>query len=576
MNKTTACIERHIPLIQTIKTYKREYVKKDLIAAMTVAVIAIPQSMAYAIIAGVDPVYGLYTAIISTIFSSAFGSSNHLIAGPTNAISLLVASSMRNFIGFGNAYAMLFLMTYLVGVIQILFGVIKLGKAINYISHAVIVGFTAGAGVLIALGQLNQMLGISIQNSAQLSTLSKLQYVLTHLDQSNLFALAMGLLTIVIIIACKKINKNLPSYLIGIIVPILFFLLFSLDQKGVKLMGTIPGSLPPFKMIQFNWQSAKDVIIGAFAIAIIGLVEAISISKSIASTSRQKIDANQEFIGQGIANLISSFFQCFAGSGSFTRSAINYYSGAATRVAGIMSGGIVALMLVFLAPYAKYIPLPSLAGVIMVIAYNMVNKKEMKKVYKVGKADSWVMWITFGATVVMPDLDWAIYAGIIISIFLYLRETNKVPVKILLPSIDKKNSFIEKEIDINQPPVDTLIVQIEGNLYFGSANDLEFKLESLIGKAKVYIIRMKQVVTIDITSLDAIKLFIRNAQESGGYIILCGVNTGLNTTLLNADLINMIGESNISMKEEEIFASSIKAQARAREILGSQLIEMEG
>lgn len=560
-------IQKYLPLVEATRTYKKAYIRKDLVAAFTVAVVAIPQSMAYAIIAGVNPVYGLYTAIVSTIIASAFGSSSHLIAGPTNAISLLVASSMRSFMNLDNAYEMLFLMTFVVGFLQILFGVIKLGKAVNYVSHAVVVGFTAGAGILIALGQLNQWLGISIKNSAQMPTMEKFYYILTHIGQTNYYSLLLGLLTILIIVSCKKINKNLPGSLIGIIVSILLVVIFSLDQSGVKLTGEVPSSLPPFKMIHFNWNSIREVFSGAIAIAIIGLVEAISISKSISASSRQKIDANQEFIGQGMANITSSFFQCFPGSGSFTRSAINYYGGAATRMSGILSGIFVAAVLVFFAHYAKYISMPSLAGVIMVIAYNMVNKKEMKKVSKVGRSDSIAMWVTVCATVLMPDLDWAIYMGIIISIALYLKDTNQVPVKILIPSQGNENRFFEKEIEFINDKVDILIIQIEGNLYFGSAYDLETKLDSLVDKSRIFILRMKTVATIDITSLDAIKLFIRHVKEAGGKVILCGVRSGLNLMLVNSNLSDEIGPENIFLSQDEVFASSSQALERAQELV---------
>jgi len=557
---------KHIPIINTLKTYKKPYIKSDLTAALTVAVVAIPQSMAYAIIAGVEPVYGLYTAIVSTIFSSLFGSSNHLIAGPTNAISLLVASNMKNFMGRENAYEMLFLMTFVVGVLQFLFGVMKLGKVINYVSHAVIVGFTAGAGVIIALGQLNQLLGISL-GKGYMSLMTKVYFVITHLDKTNIYALGLGLLAISVILICKRINKNLPGALLGIILSIILVMVFSLDKYGVKLTGSIPGKLPPFRMVNLNISSAREIFSGAMAIAIIGLVEAISISKSIASTSHQKIDANQEFLGQGLSNMIASFFQCFAGSGSFTRSAINYYSGAVTRVSGVLSGIIIAVILIFLAPFAQYIPSPSLAGVIMLIAYNMVNKKEMKKVCKIGNTDSQVMWVTFGATVLMPDLDWAIYMGIIISIILYLKDTNTVPVKILVPSQNEEYHFREKEIDSVEKRVDILTIQIEGNLYFGSAYDLENKLDSLVGKARVFVMRMKAVSTIDVTALDALKVFIRRIKESGDNIIVCGVKSGLNHMLLNSNLTDEIGRENIFLSEDEIFASSVKAIERAKKLL---------
>lgn len=557
------------PAINDIKSYKKEYFSKDLIAALTVAVVAIPQSMAYALIAGVNPVYGLYTAIVSTIVGSLFGSSKHLIAGPTNAIALLVAGSMRNYMGLDNAYQLLFLMTFLVGGLQIFFGTIKLGKVINFVSHTVIVGFTAGAGVLIALGQLSTLLSISIKDSAHMSTTMKFYYVITHLDQTNFYALGLGLMTMAIMLICKRINKSLPGALIGIVIPIIFIVIFSLDQKGVKLTGYIPSSLPPFKMVQFNLESIQSVFSGAIAISIIGLVEAISIAKSISSTSRQKIDANQEFVGQGLANLVSSFFQCFPGSGSFTRSAINYHNGAVSRLAGILSGAVVALVLLFLAPFAKYIPNPCLAGVILVTAYNLIDQKEIKKVVKVGllKSDSIAMWVTCFATILMPDLDQAIYLGIALSIALYLRDTNRVPVKILIPTQGTDSQIIENEVEVLKGKVDILIIQLEGNLYFGSAYDLEEKLASLVNKSKVFILRMKYVVSIDLTSINALKVFIGTVREAGGILIVSGVKAELSSILKNSNLDADIDVDNIFMSENEVFASSTNALERARAVL---------
>lgn len=558
-NKYKDVVFQLFPLYETVKAYKKEYIRRDIVAALTVAVIVIPQSMAYAIIAGVNPVYGLYTAIVSTIIASAFGSSNHLIAGPTNAISLLIASSMRDFIGLDNAYQILFLLTFLVGMLQILFGLFKLGKVINYVSHTVIIGFTAGAGVLIALGQLNQLLGISIKNSIQLSTIEKLLYVITHINETNTYALFLGLLTISIIIVCRKINKNLPGSLIGIIIPIFLILWFSLDKYGVKLTGEIPAVLPSFKMITLDIAIVKDIFSSSLAIAIVGLIEAISISKSIATSSKQKINANQEFIGQGMANLVSSFFQCFAGSGSFTRSAVNYYSGAITRLSGILSGVFVAISLIFLAPYAQFIPMPCLAGVILVVAYNMVNKKEFKRISTINKSDGIVMWVTFIATVLMPDLERAIYIGIIISIVLYLKESNQVPVKILVKSKQKDNCINEYDYDYIDEKVDILIIQLSGNLYFGSAYDLENKLGSLIDKAKVIIIRMKNIERIDITCMDVLKTFMLSIKENNGNIILEGVTPGLMKSLINAQIDNIIGGENILLSEDEVFASLNKS-----------------
>lgn len=561
------------PAIDDIKSYKMKYFSKDLIAALTVAVVAIPQSMAYALIAGVNPVYGLYTAIVSTIIASVFGSSKHLIAGPTNAIALLVAGSMRNYMGLDNAYQMLFLMTFIVGALQIFFGVIKLGKVINFVSHTVIVGFSAGAGVLIALGQLSTLLSISIKDSAHMATTEKFYYVITHLSQTNLYALGLGLMTVAIMLICKKINNKLPGALIGIIIPIIFIIIFALDQKGVKLTGNIPSSLPPFKMIQFSLGSISDVFSGAVAIAIIGLVEAISISKTIASTSRQKIDANQEFIAQGLANAGSAFFQCFPGSGSFSRSAINYHNGAVSRFAGILSGIVVALVLVFFAQYARYIPLPCLAGLLILTGYGLVDKKEIKKVLRVGKlkSDSIAMCATFFATILLPELDYAIYAGIALSIILYLKDTNKVPVKILIPTQGEDSQITEQEVKSVKGKADIIIIQLEGNLYFGSAFDLQEKLDSLVNKSQVFILRMKYVASIDLTSLGALKVFARTVRETGGILIISGVSTELSAMFEKANIDADIDVENIFMSENEIFASSTNALERARAALNCEI-----
>ena len=408
-------ISKYIPIIETVRNYKKENIKKDIVGALTVTVVGIPQYMAYALIAGVNPIYGLYTGIVATIIGSIFGSSDQLITGPTNAICLLTASAMIRYMNLPNAYQMLFLMTFLVGVLQLLYSVIKLGTLIDFVSHTVLVGFTAGAGVIIALGQLKTFFGMSIKNSSSMSPLEQTYFIITHISKTNLYVLGVGMLTIAIVVICRKINKKLPGALLGITLPIIFIIMFALEKKGVKLTGTIPSVLPPFKMVQFSFASLKNIFRGAFAISIIGLVEAISISKSISTKTRQKIDSNQEFIGQGLANIVGSFFQCIPSSGSFSRSAINYINGGASRFAGILSGVIVAIILVCFAPFAKYIPSASLAGVLIYTGYGLIDKENIKNVVRAGllSSDSISMCVTCILVIILPNIDYAIYVGIL-------------------------------------------------------------------------------------------------------------------------------------------------------------------
>ncbi|MBU3114709.1 SulP family inorganic anion transporter [Clostridium lacusfryxellense] len=565
-------VSKYIPILQTIREYKKENIRKDIISALTVTVVGIPQYMAYALIAGVSPVYGLYTGIVATIIGSLFGSSNQLITGPTNAICLLTASAMIRYMNLPNAYQILFLMTFLVGVLQMVYSVFKLGKLVNFVSHTVLVGFTAGAGVIIALGQLQTFLGISIKSSSAMSTLEKTYYIITHISQTNFYVLGVGLMTIAIVVICKKINKKLPGALLGITIPIIFIIMFALEKKGVKLIGTIPSTLPTFKLVQFSFASLKDIFGGAFAISIIGLVEAISISKSIGTKTRQRIDSNQEFIGQGIANIVGSFFQCLPSSGSFSRSAINYINGGASRFAGILSGIFVAIILICFAPYAMYIPSASLAGVLIYTGYGLIDKEEIKKVARAGilSSDSIAMWVTGMLVITLPSLDYAIYAGIALSIVLYLKDTNKAPVKLLIPLPGTESQIIEQEIKSVKGKVDVLIIQLEGNLYFGAASDLGEKLESLISKSRVFILRMKYVTTIDLTSLSALKVFIRNVRETSGIVLISGVNSDLDLFFKKTNLESDIGIENIFRSENEVFASTTNALQKARASLNCE------
>lgn len=556
-------IAKFFPLIETIATYKRSYIRQDIIAALTVAVVALPQSMAYAVIAGVDPVYGLYSAIVLSILGSAFGNSNHLATGPTNAISLLIAGTMGVYIGKPNFYEMLFVLTFLVGAIQLAMGLLRLGKLVNYVSHSVIVGFTAGAGVIIALGQLNQLLGISLPKG-HFSTLEKVILTVRHFEQINYIAFGLGLATILITVVLKKINKNLPGSLLGLVFCVMAVLFFNLSKYGIKLTGDIPSAIPPFSMLNFNLDYLGSLAGGAAVIAVIGLVEAVSISKAIASQTRQKLDSNQEFIGQGMANIGGAFFGSIAGSGSFTRSAIAFQNGGITRMVGVIAGAAVLVILIFLAPYAKYIPSAALAGVIMVVAYSMIDKKAVRKVLTSNRNDAVVLGVTFLATVFAPDLEYAIYSGVIISILLFLKNTGTAGVSRLEAPTSEGGLFIEDTIgnSLSNQPITT--IQLEGNLYFGSSSDLDEKLNAACSESsRVIILRFKHVSFIDITSLEIVENLVRRAVAEGKIVMLSGVRSEILAALEKAHIIGLVGRENVFTAEREIFGSLKKSLAAA-------------
>ncbi len=558
-----------ISLFHDLKSYRKEYFKFDLVAGLTVAIVALPQSMAYALIAGVNPVYGLYTSIVAAIIGSLFGSSNHLVTGPTNAISLMIASQVQYFT-HDNFLGMLFLLTFLVGMLQFLMGFLRVGKIIDFVSHSVIVGFTAGAGIIIALGQLDQFFGIKVAKGYH-PLYEKVFLTLSGLDKINLYALGLAILTITIIVISKKINKNIPGSLIGIVVSAIFVKIFGLAACGIKLIGDIPSHLPTFQLMnsfKINW--VFDLMGGAVAIAIVGLVEAISISKSISLSTEQKIEPNREFIGQGLANMVAAFFQCFPSSGSFTRSAINFGAGAKTKLAGILSGFFVAITLIFFAHYAQYIPNASLAGVIIVVAYNMVNKHAIRKIIKANKFDMTVMAVTIIATVLMPDLERAILIGIAVSVIVHLWNTGEIKVKVLKQ--DDKLTFKELPVRdeiLKDNPIGITMIHIEGDLYFGSATNLEEKL-SLIRDdphTLVCILRLKRVNVVDISAFEVIESFIAALQKRGKKVLLCGVEPAMKRFLDKLGITTMVGEMNVFMTEEQVYASSFKAYQTACSLL---------
>ncbi|MFZ5595981.1 MAG: SulP family inorganic anion transporter [Bacillota bacterium] len=553
---------KFFPLIETISTYKKDYLKNDIVAALTVAVVALPQSMAYAVIAGVDPVYGLYSSIILAILGSAFGNSNHLATGPTNAISLLIAGTMGAFIGQPNFLEMLFLLTFMVGAIQLFMGVFKLGRLVNYVSHSVIVGFTAGAGVIIALGQLNQLLGIKLPQG-ELSTLEKVMCTIERIDQTNYVALGLGLMTIVIAVGLKKINKNLPGALLGLVFCVIAVMALNLERYGIKLTGEIPSAIPPFHFLSFNLEALGSLSGGALVIAIIGLVEAVSISKSIAAKTQQKLDSNQEFIGQGIANMGGAFFGCIAGSGSFTRSAIAFQNEGKTRLAGVLTGVTILVILIFMAPFAKYIPSAALAGVIMVVAYSMVDKDAVRKVFTSNKSDASVMVVTFLTTILAPDLEDAIYAGVLISIVLFLGRTGNADMTLLE---ETEEGIVAR--GAGEPCGAIATVQLEGNLYFGSSMDLDEKLSSTSASgARVLIVNLKHVSFIDVTSLEVIENFIARASNNGQKVILCDIHSRIMPLLEKAHIIDAVGKENVFMAEKEILGSLAKSLSAAKQWL---------
>jgi len=404
--------------------------RRDLLAGVTVAAISLPQAMAYALIAGVDPRFGLYSAIVVTLVASIFGSSSHLINGPTNAISLVVFSALGSFDPDArfDAYQAMFLLGIMIGSIQILIAVFKLGDLTRYISESVVIGFMAGAGALVGLTQLGNLSGLRDRGTGQQHVLHRIWMTLSG-GPVNPRALGIGLGTIVLVVALRKLARkyHLPQFdmLLALIVAAVVAATFgwskpALDGKTViSVVGSVPRSLPLPHIPEIKFWWVKELSGSALAIAFLGLLEALAIAKSIANTTRQRLDYNRQCLAEGLANLTGGFFQCLPGSGSLTRSAINFQAGAVSRFSGVLAAGTVALVVLALAPFARYIPKAALAGLLVVTAVRLVDWKRLSYAMRASRYDAGLVLVT-ALSAVFISVEFSILIGVALSILLFV------------------------------------------------------------------------------------------------------------------------------------------------------------
>lgn len=538
-------LEDFIPFVSWVRGYGKRYIKADLFAGLTVAVVAVPQSMAYALIAGLPVQYGLYASIVPTIIGCLWGSSAHLITGPTTAVSLVVFSSLGPLARPDTAayLELAFFLALLVGIIQIGMGLARVGALLNFVSHAVLLGFTAGAAVLIAFKQLPGLLGIEIAKTSVFY--EHLYNVVTHLHRTQLITLGLGLITIVVILAVKRLRPNWPGTLIAMVLVGTLVSVFGLDRRGIAVVGAIPRSLPPFSVPEIEeLTQIGQLVPGALAIAILGLVEAVSIAKSIADQTRQRLNVNREFIGQGLANVAASLFSGYPGSGSFTRSAVNYRSGGKTPVSGVISGLAVAATVLLAAPLAAKLPMSALAGVLIVVAYDMIRKEDIVRTIRATRSDAAVLVITFLSTLLL-NIEFAIYVGVLLSIGLHLAATSHPRIQSVVP--DPKTTKMVAA-DYGETCCQMDILDIEGSVFFGSAafvmDDFQRRLRSAPHIANV-LIRMHRVNTLDASGVHVLELMQEEVRRRGGGLFFSGINHRVFEVFKNSGMLKDIGETHI-------------------------------
>jgi SulP family sulfate permease len=581
---------RRVPALDSLRHYTPENFRRDLVAGLTVAAVAVPQAMAYASIVGLPVQYGLYTAIVMTAVGALFDSSKQLINGPTNAISIAVLSALGA-IGVTDAsvavetkVAAAVLLAFMIGVIQTGISLLRLGDLTRYISHAVIVGFTAGAAMLLILDQLKNFLGLTAQGGPHDHFLWRWWQTMSHGGSVHRETVAIGAGTIVFVLALNWINRRLkwriPELLLAVIIAAAAVYVLDLDQprlddagqtvsKEVKTIGKIPQSLPTFQLPTFDWSLARQLSGSALAIGMLGLLEAMSMAKAIAARTQQKIDMNQQCLSEGLANIVGSFFQCYAGSGSLTRSAINHQAGAATQWSGVISAIAVAATMLIFAPWAQYIPRAALAGVLIVSAFRMVDSHKLAYHLRVTRMDGAIVLATAIAAVAV-SIEFCILIGVFLSFLIYLPRAAKAQATRLVITPEQ----VIREAHHGEETCNRLLLyNVEGELFFGSSPDFEAILDRVHEQAedgaKVVVLRLKHARNLDGVCLDLLLEAIDRLAAKQVAVLLCGVREEMMTVLTRAGVEERLGPGRIFREKPATWSSTSEAVERAYEIIGA-------
>ncbi|CCQ72272.1 SulP family inorganic anion transporter [Magnetospira sp. QH-2] len=544
-----------LPFLAWLPLVTRQTLRADLMAGLTGAVIVLPQGVAFAIIAGMPPEYGLYTAMVTPIVAALFGSSLHLISGPTTAISIVIFSTVSSHATPGSAefVTLALTVTFLAGIYQLAFGLARLGILVNFVSHTVVVGFTAGAAILIATSQAKNVLGVHVPRGE--SFLHTWADIWQQIDQTNQAILIVALSTLVVAVAIKKLLPKLPNLLIALVVGALVAIALGGPEAGIATVGEIPAGLPPLSLPDLSISTIKLLAPEAFAVALLGLIEAVSISRAIAAKSHQRIDGNQEFIGQGASNLVGSFFSSYAGSGSFTRSGVNYSAGAQTPLSAIFAALFLLLILLLVAPLAAYLPMGAMAGVILVVAFNLIDTKQIWHVIESSKSETAILVATLGATLFL-DLEFAIYLGVFLSLMIFLARTAHPEIVTLAPDYDPV--FDKKKLtDVGSKPLtecpEMKILRIDMSIYFGSINQVQTAIQQVSEKEDIYhvLIIGTGINLIDLSGSEVLQQEAAHLEKMGGGLYFAQLNRNVYNTVSRTHLVKAMGNNHFFDEKQQ-------------------------
>lgn len=537
----------HIPAINWIPNYGSEQLKGDLIAGLTVGVMLIPQGMAYAMIAGLPPIYGLYASTIPLIIYALLGTSRQLAVGPVAMVSLLTAAGIgalaeggtEMYLGLAIALALL------VGIIQFALGVFRLGFLVNFLSHPVISGFTSAAALIIGLSQLKHLIGVDLPRSHHVHEI--LIGALERIGEINWQTFAIGVIGILLIKGVKKWLPVIPGPLLAVVFGIGATWGLGLIDFGVKIVGTVPSGLPSVAIPDISTNTMQLLLPTALAIALVSFMESIAVAKAIQSKHKDyEVSPNQELIALGAANIGGSFFQSYPVTGGFSRTAVNDQSGAKTGMASIVSAGLIVLTLLFLTPVFYYLPKAILASVIMVAVFGLIDVKEARHLWHADRSDFWMLIVTFIATLSL-GIEQGIGIGVLLSLGLlifrttrpHIAELGQIPGTGLYKNIERFQGLI---VD---PEV--LILRLDSQLYFANTNYFRDRLFEMMGKrekVKTVVINSESIGSMDSSAVQTIRAIVQDLRKQNIEVHFSGVIGPVRDAMNRGGLVEVIGEDN--------------------------------
>ncbi|HUH05584.1 MAG TPA: SulP family inorganic anion transporter [Kofleriaceae bacterium] len=555
-------LEPFMPPVRAIRGYRRADLPHDVVAGLTASVVDLPQSMAFAVIAGVPPVYGIYTAIVLGFFGALFSSSRFLAVGPTNTQSLLIAAIVTRLTDDPAVYLRLVIALGLIkGVIQLAFAAARLGRLVRYVSGSVMIGFTAGAGLLIFLEQLPSFLGEGepMHISRLPAALGRAHDVIASLGAAQGSAIAIGVGALAVLLIAQRLRPWVPGPLLAVAGGAFVVRVFHLD---VPTIGWLPRDLPALSLPGVSLGELEALFAGALALALLGMLESVAIAKSIARRTGQSISPDQEFFGQGVANLAGSLLQCMPGSGSFSRTALQYAVGARSRFASVARALFNLTFFLLLAPLARHIPLAVLAAILFHVAFSLIDVRTIGRIVRTSRGDAAVCLATLASTLVLP-LAYAIYAGIFLNLVLYLRQATQLRLARL---VEAGPVFSETPVVRIAPDEQGVyMLQLDGDLFFGIEDELATRLREIgSSKVEVAVFRLKRTHFIDSNVLLAFEQFVDNMHQQQRHVVFCGVRPSVLRQMRSIGLYDQVGEDNIFAARRGAFSGARVAMTRAR------------